>query len=78
MMKQKSWCEAVIVLLALATVAPILRATETSRYDVVWTTPSKSCHGSMPLGNGDIGLNAWVEKNGDLCFYISNRKTSMF
>jgi len=25
----------------------------------------------MPLGNGDIGLNAWVEGNGDLCFYIS-------
>jgi hypothetical protein len=25
----------------------------------------------MPLGNGDIGLNVWVEKNGDLFFYIS-------
>ena len=25
----------------------------------------------MPLGNGDIGLNAWVENNGDLVFYIS-------
>jgi hypothetical protein len=25
----------------------------------------------MPLGNGDIGLNVWVEPNGDLCFYIS-------
>jgi alpha-L-fucosidase 2 len=25
----------------------------------------------MPLGNGDIGLNAWVEKDDDLLFYIS-------
>jgi hypothetical protein len=25
----------------------------------------------MPLGNGDIGLNAWVEENGDLVFFIS-------
>jgi hypothetical protein len=25
----------------------------------------------MPLGNGDIGLNVWVEQNGDLAFYIS-------
>ena len=25
----------------------------------------------MPLGNGDVGLNVWVEKSGDLVFYIS-------
>ncbi len=25
----------------------------------------------MPLGNGDIGLNVWVEPSGDLLFYIS-------
>ena len=24
----------------------------------------------MPLGNGDIGLNVWVEEGGDLRFYI--------
>lgn len=24
----------------------------------------------MPLGNGDISLNAWIEPQGDLCFYI--------
>jgi hypothetical protein len=24
----------------------------------------------MPLGNGDISLNAWAEATGDLCFYI--------
>ena len=40
-------------------------------YNVVWNSPSENSHGSMPLGNGDIGINAWVEKNGDLVFYIS-------
>jgi len=40
------------------------------KYNVVWDSPSKDHHGSMPVGNGDIGLNAWVEENGDICFYI--------
>lgn len=40
------------------------------RYNVVWETPSRDFSGSMPLGNGDIGLNVWVEENGDLLFYI--------
>lgn len=39
-------------------------------YNVVWESPSKDHHGSMPIGNGDIGLNVWVEENGDISFYI--------
>ena len=39
--------------------------------NVVWDSPSRDSHGSMPLGNGDIGINAWVEDNGDLMFYVS-------
>jgi len=39
-------------------------------YNITWNSPSKDCNGSMPLGNGDIGLNVWVEENGDICFYI--------
>ncbi len=39
-------------------------------YNVVWDSPSKDHNGSMPIGNGDIGLNVWVEENGDICFYI--------
>jgi len=46
-------------------------AVSPDRYDVVWTTPSRDSSGSMPLGNGDIGLNLWVEPTGDLVFYIS-------
>ena len=40
------------------------------RYNVIWDTPGSDSAGSMPVGNGDIGLNAWIEKNGDLVFYI--------
>jgi alpha-L-fucosidase 2 len=43
----------------------------TDRLNVIWTSPSDDSFGSMPLGNGDVGLNVWVEKSGDLVFYIS-------
>ena len=39
--------------------------------NVVWGSPSGDSFGSMPLGNGDVGLNVWVEHNGDLVFYVS-------
>ncbi|MFZ2657488.1 MAG: DUF5703 domain-containing protein, partial [Victivallales bacterium] len=39
--------------------------------NVVWTTPSKDHNGSMPIGNGDIGMNVWVEQNGDLLLLLS-------
>ncbi len=42
-----------------------------SSYNVVWDSPSKDAHGSMPLGNGDVGINAWVDEKGDLVFYVS-------
>jgi len=45
-------------------------------YNVVWTSQSKSPSGSMPLGNGDIGANLWVDEQGQLCLYIS--KTDAF
>ncbi len=40
------------------------------KYNVVWDSPSKDAWGTMPLGNGDISLNVWVEESGDLVFYI--------
>lgn len=42
-----------------------------SRYNVTWDSPSLNSAGSMPLGNGDIGVNAWVEPSGDLLLYVS-------
>ena len=38
---------------------------------LTWNSPSKDSFGSMPLGNGDIGANVWVEESGDLLFYVS-------
>lgn len=40
-------------------------------YAVKWDSPSKNASGSMPVGNGEVGANVWVEENGDLLFYIS-------
>jgi hypothetical protein len=42
-----------------------------SCYDLVWDTPGKNSSDSMPIGNGDIGANVWVEQNGDLLILIS-------
>ncbi|MEI6644851.1 MAG: DUF5703 domain-containing protein [bacterium] len=39
--------------------------------NVVWDSPSQTSFGSMPLGNGDVGANVWVEPNGDLLFYVA-------
>lgn len=47
-----------------------------SSQDVVWDSPSTDAKGSMPLGNGDIGMNVWVEPSGDLVLLVS--KTDSF
>src|ERR1035438_1064315 len=47
------------------------RSAPVDEFNVVWDSPSANHHGSMPLGNGDIALNAWMTKDGDLQFYIS-------
>ncbi len=44
---------------------------ELNSYNVVWTTPSTTgSAGSMPIGNGDITANVWVENGGDLMLYV--------
>ena len=41
-------------------------------FDVIWKSPSEDAAGSMPIGNGQVVLNVWVEKStGDLLFYIA-------
>ncbi|MCC6580141.1 MAG: hypothetical protein IT440_06835 [Phycisphaeraceae bacterium] len=40
--------------------------------DVAWNEPSADSAGSMPLGNGEVAVNAWIEAaTGDLLFYIA-------
>src|SRR5690242_11669428 len=41
------------------------------KYNVAWNEPGPTSYQSMPIGNGDIGLNVWAEPNGDILFYIS-------
>jgi hypothetical protein len=40
-------------------------------YSVTWNSPGESYRDSMPAGNGDIGINAWTEQNGDLVLLIA-------
>jgi hypothetical protein len=39
--------------------------------NVVWTSRSGDASGSMPIGNGTLGANVWVDEAGDLVFYLS-------
>src|SRR5512137_1235594 len=52
-------------------VASMAASAPIDAFNVVWSSPSADHHGSMPLGNGDIALNAWMTSDGDLQFYIS-------
>ncbi len=38
--------------------------------DVIWYTPTDHSRDSMPLGNGDIGINVWTDSTGVIRFYI--------
>ncbi len=59
-------------LLAIATIAPDAAPAALDRYGVVWNTPSANAAGSMPIGDGEVVLNVWVEAaTGDLMFYIA-------
>ncbi|MCX7428069.1 MAG: DUF5703 domain-containing protein [Planctomycetia bacterium] len=50
---------------------PVLAEDPLTRQNVVWDAPSKDSSGSMPIGNGDVGLNVWAEPNGDVVFLIA-------
>ncbi len=56
----------------LASVLPADVLANLSSYNVTWPSASTNgSPGSMPLGNGDITANVWVENNGgDLMMYI--------
>ncbi len=60
-------CVAVVSCLTLCWGEPV---DQMDCFNVQWDSMSADSSGSMPLGNGDVGLNVWVEP-GALCFYIS-------
>jgi alpha-L-fucosidase 2 len=43
--------------------------------NVTWTVPGPTSSQSMPIGNGETGLNVWAETNGDVAFYIGKTDT---
>ncbi|GHV14307.1 hypothetical protein FACS1894219_10250 [Clostridia bacterium] len=47
-----------------------MRSESLRKYDVTFTDIGKDCKDSMPVGNGDIGANVWVEPQKGLMFYI--------
>jgi hypothetical protein len=46
-------------------------AAPVERFNVVWDSPGADHHGSMPAGNGDIAVNAWMSPDGDLHCYLA-------
>lgn len=60
-----------ISLLQIGALSMIALAHSPAKYNEVWNSPSNGSINSMPLGNGDIGLNVWMENSGDVVFYIS-------
>jgi|GEM_PF-1866290 len=49
---------------------PVDLANDVDRYNVTFTTLGKNARDSMPLGNGDISVNAWTYDNGDIGLLI--------
>lgn len=76
-------------LLAIAAVCVADDPHQADRYNVVWETPStyqtrsygegkRYTHrgpGSMPIGNGDIGMNVWAEPDGGVRLLVSKTDT---
>jgi hypothetical protein len=62
-----------VVLMSCYGLVPISQAAaqDGAPRNLVWDTPSENEHGSMPIGNGELAANVWMEPGGDLVFYIS-------
>lgn len=42
-----------------------------SQFNVTFDSPSETSAGSLPLGNGDVAVNVWLEPGGDILLYIA-------
>lgn len=40
-------------------------------YEVLWTTPTRDYNGTMPLGNGEVAVNAWIDREGILRIFLA-------
>ncbi|HTA29440.1 MAG TPA: DUF5703 domain-containing protein, partial [Candidatus Cybelea sp.] len=63
-----------ICLLFLALLPVALAAKNTgfvAMNDVAWHSLGTNENNSMPIGNGDIGVNVWTEQNGDIVLLLA-------
>jgi len=63
-----------IIPLLLISMTTVLSAQENrfaAANDVVWNSPGTNEDNSMPIGNGDVALNAWTEQNGDIVLLLA-------
>ncbi|MBM3891761.1 MAG: hypothetical protein FJ388_21815, partial [Verrucomicrobia bacterium] len=51
--------------------SPDVAAQRVSRYNVVWSSPSKDASGVMPIGNGDIAAGVYAIEDGDLYLLLA-------
>jgi hypothetical protein len=49
-----------------------------SRYNVVWTSPSKDASGVMPVGNGDLAAGVYTIEDGDLYLLLAKNDAFNF
>jgi hypothetical protein len=62
----KPWRALVLLLLT----GLVLAADPSPGTRVEWDSPSRDAAGSLPLGNGDLAANVWVEPTGDLVLLL--------
>ncbi len=61
--------------LILTLLAALQSPPDLDAYDLIWHTPGGDAAGSVPLGNGELGVNAWVEVGGDLLLLLARNDT---
>lgn len=66
-MKKCVW----FIMMALCPMLLPAQSETVNDYAVSWDSPSENSSGSMPIGNGEVGANVWMEKNGNLVFLLS-------
>ncbi len=64
-------CIAIIFSLLYCGEAGAQKSRDLYGYNIVWDSQSQDSKGSMPVGGGNIQLNAWVEKD-EILFYIGS------
>lgn len=70
-MKIKELLIIILAINALSGCQSIATKDVLSGYNITWDTPSENAMGSMPVGGGNLQLNAWSEK-GEILFYIGS------